>query len=130
MRRVLPVPVYTLMCTNLGLRSCAYRWTRSSGGSRWRHHLRGLLGVHWFAQMYALEFRRNECHVIGMMTYMLAFVDCPVSMVIMHARCKGHSREITGKIYVRLFFPVRVVLFSWDSGKRFWEFGILALVDW
>ena len=56
MWRVLSLRVYLLMCTGLGLRSCAYRWTRSSGGGRWEHHLRGLLGVHWFARKYALQF--------------------------------------------------------------------------
>ena len=52
---VLVLLVYTLMCTGLVLRRCAYRWTRPLGGGRWRYCLRGLLGVHWFPLKMRLE---------------------------------------------------------------------------
>ena len=42
----------SLMCTGLGLRRCACRWTRPLGGGRW-----GIIfvtrGVHWFALKFA-----------------------------------------------------------------------------
>ena len=41
------------MCSGPGLRRCAYRWTRPSGGGRWGHYLRDPRGVHWFAQKCA-----------------------------------------------------------------------------
>ena len=44
-------------------------------------------------------------------------------MVIMHVWCFGlmvHSGEITGKIYVGLFLPVCVFLFSRNLLERFW----------
>ena len=37
----------SFMCTGLGLRRCAYRWTRTLGGGRWRHYLRDPRRVHW-----------------------------------------------------------------------------------
>ena len=52
-------------------------------------------------------------------------------MVIMHVSYVGlmeHSGWITGKIYVRLFSPVKDFLFSRLSLNMFWCF--LALVDW
>ena len=44
------------MCARLGLRRCAHRRTRPVGRGRWRHYLRGLLGLHWFAQKYVLQW--------------------------------------------------------------------------
>ena len=37
---VLALLVFLLMSTGLGLRRCAYRWTRPLGGGRWGHYLR------------------------------------------------------------------------------------------
>ena len=47
---VLALLVHTLMCTGLGLRRCAFRWTRPLGGGRWGHYLRDPQGAHWAAQ--------------------------------------------------------------------------------
>ena len=44
---------FPLMYTGLGLRRCAYRWTRPSGGGRWGHSLRNSRGAVWFAQCCA-----------------------------------------------------------------------------
>ena len=62
--------VYLLVCTGLGLRRCAYRWTRPLGGGRWGHSLRFPPGVHWFAQNRAQFF-------------------AGWSMVLMHVWCVG-----------------------------------------
>ena len=43
---VLALLNYPLVCVEPGLRRRAYRWTRSSGGGRRGHCLRGSLGVH------------------------------------------------------------------------------------
>ena len=43
---VLALLIYPLVCVEPGLRSRAYHWTRSSGGVRRGHCMRGSLGVH------------------------------------------------------------------------------------
>ena len=52
---VLALLVLPLMSTGLGLRRCAYRWTRLLGGGRRGHSLRDPRGVHWFAQKCAID---------------------------------------------------------------------------
>ena len=49
------VGVLALLVPGLGLRRCAYRWTRPSGGGRWGHNSRDPQGVHWCARKYALH---------------------------------------------------------------------------
>ena len=70
---VLALLVFPLMYTGLGLRRCAYRWTRPSGGGRLGHYLRDSRGVGRYAQKRA---------ILGMMCgililYMLALVGLP-----------------------------------------------------
>ena len=51
---VLALLVFPLMYTGLGLRRCAYRWTRPSGGGRLGHYLRDSRGVGRYAQKRAI----------------------------------------------------------------------------
>ena len=115
-----------LMYTGLGLRSCAYRWTRTSGGGRWEHYLRGPRGVHWFTQHCAVCTLDNGSNSICVMPYMLALAGQPS----LHGYCacmvcwvKGHLGEIAGKIHVRpLFSPV--VLFFCSVGTLHIDLGV------
>ena len=70
---VLALLVYPLMCAGLGLRTCAYRWTRPGGG-RWRHYLRGLRGSSLVCTKVPSYFLVNGSDSIGEMPYMLALV--------------------------------------------------------
>ena len=55
-RRVLALLVFPLMSTGLGLRRCAYRWTRFWAEVAGGHSLRDPRGVHCVAQKCA------SCH--------------------------------------------------------------------
>ena len=74
--RMLVLLVLPLMFTGLGLRRCAYRWTRPLGGGRWEHSPREPRGVLWVAQKCA-RFFQGGSDPIGMVPYMLAFVGQP-----------------------------------------------------
>ena len=103
---MLALLVFPFMSTRLGLRACAYRWTRKLGGGRRGHFLRDPRGVHWFARKCAQLFR-----LMGVIPLMWSHTskpwrDSPVSMVIMHVwycGLRGHSGKIAGNFYVRLF---------------------------
>ena len=77
MWEVLALMVFPLMFAGLGLRRCAYRWTRPSGGGRWGHSLRNSRGVFWVAQKCAQFFQGSGSDPVVMMPYMLAFVGQP-----------------------------------------------------
>ena len=49
--------VLSLIFTGLGLRRCAFRWTRLLGGGRRGHYLRDSRGVSWITQKSAYMFR-------------------------------------------------------------------------
>ena len=92
---VLGVLVYLLMCTRLGLRRCAYRWTRPLGGGRWEHYLRDPRGVHWFAQKCALCILGNGSNSIYVVPYMQASAGQPslhVNSACMVCLVKGTPR--------------------------------------
>ena len=92
--------VYTLMCTGLVLRRCAYRWTRPLGGGRWRYCLRGLLGVHWFPLKMRLEDWRKWWPLRSCEAVCASLGEIAQSMVIKHAWKIGleeHSGTIAGK---------------------------------
>ena len=108
---------FSLMYTGLGLRRCAYRWTRPLGGGRWEHYLRGHRGVHWCAEKCASCFQ-----VVGS--------DSIVEMLCMPALAGlRHPGENAGKRYVRPSFP-RIWFFclvgTLYGGVRF--SGIFVLV--
>ena len=69
----------SLMSTRLGLRRCAYRWTRPVGGGRWWHYLRDPGGVHWFAQKCAIDDHGNGGNSIFSMLHVLALAG-PTSL--------------------------------------------------
>ena len=99
------------MCTGLGLRRCAYRWTRPLVGGRWGHYLRDPRGVHWFAQECASCILGDRSNSIYVMPYLLAFAGQPS----LHGYCactvywvKMHLGEIAGKVYVRPLSPLGV----------------------
>ena len=119
MWRVLALLVYSLMCTRLGLRRCAYCWTRPLGGGRWGLYLRDLQGAHCFAQKFALYFLvdgSNSIYVASVGQPSLhGYYACMICWV------KGTLEILQAKFYVRPFFSSWSCLFSRNSSYRFWE---------
>ena len=76
---VLALLIYPLVCVEPGLRRRALRWTRSSGGVRRRHCLRGSLGVHQITGKCATVHDGIICSTgyCWKLLYMLVFVRLP-----------------------------------------------------
>ena len=121
--------------TGFGPRRCAYRRTRPLGGSRWRHYVCSLLGVHWFPLKCGRKtvewYGKQVCHMFGRSYYsddmlcVLALVRLPslhgyyAGMVYWeNGALRGDYRHILCKT----FFPSYI-------GKILGA-GALALVDW
>ena len=71
------VTSFTLISTGLGLRRCAYRWTRPLGGGRWGHYLRDPRGVHWYALKCASCFQVFGSDSVMVMLFMQALAGQP-----------------------------------------------------
>ena len=74
--RVLALLGFPLMSTVLGLRRCAYHWTRPSGGGRWGHSLRDSRGAFWVAHECSQFFQGHGSTPVDVMPYLLAFEGC------------------------------------------------------
>ena len=74
---VLALLVLPLISTGLGLRRCAYRWTRPSGGGRCGHYLRDPRRVHRCAQKCASSVQEIGSDSTVTMLYVLALVGSP-----------------------------------------------------
>ena len=120
------------MCAGIGLRRCAFCWTRPSGGGRWGHNLRNLRGVCWTAHETACQIGEGIWKTHGFKLYMLALVERPSLHsydACMVFGLKGHSGEIAGKHKVRpLFLLDKVFLFNRNSSVRFW--GLVFWHSW
>ena len=108
---VLALLIYPLVCVEPELRRRAYRWTRSSGGVRRGHCLRGSLGVHQITGKCATIHDGIICSAgyCWKLLYMLVLVRLP-SFHDNYAKMvnwnKGHSGEIAGGHTVRPPFPL------------------------
>ena len=89
---VLTLRVLPFISTGLGLRRCAYRWTRPLGRA-WRgHSLRDSRGVVWFAQNCACCcFQGHGSDPVGKVPYLLAFEGQP--SLLGYYACMAFSAE-------------------------------------
>ena len=112
--------------TGSGLRRCAYRRTRTLGGSRWRHYLCSLLGVHWFPLKCGRKtvewYGKQVCHTFGRSYYSDDMV-CVLALV----RLPSLHGYYAGMVYWEngaLRGDYRHILcktFSPATLERFWE---------
>ena len=104
---ILVLLVFSLILTGLGLRRCAFRWTRFFGGGRRGHFFRNSWGVSWITQKSAFMFHWELGDFGNLMLYMLALVGQP-SLRGRDAckvfRARGHPGEIAGKFFIRPLF--------------------------
>ena len=130
---LLALLVIPLGCTKLGFQRCASCWTRSLGGGRWGHYLRGPLGVLWFVHQRARKITESSSYNVGVMLYLLASVRSP-SLHGFHDAwyfgLTGQSGEIAGKVCVRPFcFPSLCLSVKSDLVEKVLGSGFLAFVD-
>ena len=80
--------VLSLIFTGLGLRRCAFRWTRFLGGGRRGHYLRDSRGVSWITQKKCFLCFNGREVIPGISCCICQpWWDIPVSVAVMHVWC-------------------------------------------